>query len=332
MKGLKKRVIAALASLSLVPQPMQSCTVMQLNQSSHIYHAKNLDWPSQTGVLVLSPRHKHRQAKLNDKADQAYKWDSLYGSAIIHGKKGKTLGPTADGLNEKGLAVSALIWMRSKYPNQPNKPALDSGHVVQYLLDTASTVEEALHQLYDLNIKEGQFQGAPMRLHYFLSDKSGDNAVVEYINGKLHVTKSHARPLLTNDRYDDSQDYLKEYKGFGGTKPLPGGYSSKARYVRAATFLLRFPAHQVNFHEMLGLSFDALNDVAQPPYVSMTTEYTAVFDLTATTLYFKTVNNPFVRYLSFKDIDFSKEALSCRFDVFAQKAGNLIKTPQPCLG
>lgn len=305
---------------------------MQLKQSSHLYHAKNLDWPKRTGTLVLSPRNKPRQADTLKSAYHALKWKTRYGSAIIHGQIKKELGPTADGINEKGLAVSALIWMRSKYPNNKNQAALDSGHVVQYLLDRASSVNEAIHKLQGLNIVEGSFQGAPLRLHYFLSDKSGDSAVVEYSDGELMVTPSNERPLLTNDAYAYSQVYLKDYDGFGGTKPLPGGYSSKARYVRAATFLERLPKKESDVDAMLGYGFDALNDVGQPPYVSMTTEYSAVFDLTNAVVYFKSVNNPFIRIVRLKAVDFSRQMLNCRFDVFALRKGELIKGNEPCLG
>ncbi|NEU35483.1 linear amide C-N hydrolase, partial [bacterium LRH843] len=55
-------------------------------------------------------------------------------------------------------------------------------------------------------------------LHLSISDKTGDNAIVEYINGKQVIHHDSSYQVMTNSPIFDEQLALNEYwKQIGGT-------------------------------------------------------------------------------------------------------------------
>ena len=60
-------------------------------------------------------------------------------------------------------------------------------------------------------------------LHLVIEDATGDSAVIEYIDGKAKIYHGREYTVATNSPTFDKQiEHLKEYKMFGGEKPLPG--------------------------------------------------------------------------------------------------------------
>jgi hypothetical protein len=77
----------------------------------------------------------------------------------------------------------------------PNKETIDSLLAIRKMLDQASTVAEAVAVLQQYNIDWGNGPA----LHYLIADRSGQAALVEFYQGKIHIIPND-RPwhLATN--------------------------------------------------------------------------------------------------------------------------------------
>ncbi len=83
-----------------------------------------------------------------------------------------------DGMNEKGLAVGMMSVAHAEGGNDPAKVTLGDLELMRLMLDYAENVEEAVQLIRNYNV---DFDQVPV--HFFIADKSGASAVIEYIDG-----------------------------------------------------------------------------------------------------------------------------------------------------
>lgn len=90
-----------------------------------------------------------------------------------------------DGINEKGFSIAVLSAKGHVTCQRTGKIGLTTSTAIRVVLDRCATVAEAIETL-------GRFDMYPSRgsnYHFQLADASGDYAVVEYANGRMHVLK-----------------------------------------------------------------------------------------------------------------------------------------------
>jgi predicted choloylglycine hydrolase len=95
-----------------------------------------------------------------------------------------------DGMNEEGLAVAMAAVPGARTPAQPKTTG--SLGVMRLVLDHAASVAQALKIFRTTAI---DFSGGPP-LHYLLADASGAGAVVEYVDGRVHVFTRGRKPFI----------------------------------------------------------------------------------------------------------------------------------------
>ena len=128
-----------------------------------------------------------------------------------------------DGINEYGFAVATLTDAAATYPEQNDKITLFDMTLPRLLLSKARSVEEAIYYTEKYNFF---YDVAP--LHYMVADASGQAAVIEFVDGKMVVTKREKKYLVvTNftlygnptktgfgkDRYENIQNTLERQGG-----------------------------------------------------------------------------------------------------------------------
>lgn len=106
-------------------------------------------------------------------------------------------------MNDKGLVIEELSTWPAEYPH--NNLDLTEFEWIQYQLDNYKTTEEVALNIDNTSIKMFYF-----RLHYLITDKYGDKAIVEFINGKPVVYRGSSldAPVLTNNNYHELNKYL----------------------------------------------------------------------------------------------------------------------------
>lgn len=242
-------------------------------------------------------------------------------------------------MNEKGL-VANLLWLaESSYPQwNGEKPALSIAAWVQYMLDNFATVNEAVSEIekntFDV-VSDMMPDGTRMAtLHLSISDATGDNAIFEYIDGKLNIHHSRSYQVMTNSPVFDQQLALDDYwKTIGGTTFLPGTNRAADRFVRASFYINAIPKTE-DTRTALASVFSVIRNTSVPfgistpdqPNIS-STRWRTVSDQKDKVYYYESTLYPNVFWVDFKDVDFSEKAPVKKLNLLDGKtyAGNTAK-------
>lgn len=233
------------------------CTRILWNTNGHaVLAGRTMDWPESTEpVLTVFPRGLERNGGAlggtTVVGDNPLLWTSGFGSLVttVYG------AGTADGINEAGLAAHMLYLDSTDLgPRDPSRPGLQIALWIQYLLDCARTVQEALDLLDTCQLVPVEVRGFKASVHVALEDASGDSAIIEYIAGGRQVHHDRSYTIMTNEpSYEEQLRLLREkvraVQGLGHDRPssevpLPGNVNAVDRFQRAAYFgsLLPEPA------------------------------------------------------------------------------------------
>jgi choloylglycine hydrolase len=241
------------------------------------------------------------------------RWKAKYGSVVAADMV------ASDGMNEKGFAAHVLWLTESDYGKRDeNVPGLSIGLWVQYFLDNFASVKEAVQF-----VRKTPFQivttttpaGELATLHLVLEDATGDSAVIEYADGKPNVYEGRGYTVVTNSPTFDRQiEQLKQYKGFGGKKELPGTTQAGDRFVRGAYYLKNLPK-PADYRQCVAGVLSVVRNISQPfgvadparPYVSAT-RWRTIADLTNRVYFFESTTSPNIVWVQLKDLKFSKGA------------------------
>jgi choloylglycine hydrolase len=135
----------------------------------------------------------------------------------------------ADGLNERGLAGHLLYLNSTDYgARDTSKPGLHAGLWLQYVLDNATNVRDALTLLDPIQIVMIEAGGHKASVHLAIEDASGDSAIVEHIGGKRVIHHGRRYRIMTNDPPYAEQlallEKMEQRNGFHPSRdtPLPG--------------------------------------------------------------------------------------------------------------
>jgi choloylglycine hydrolase len=280
--------------------------------------------------------------KRNGNAGQnSINWISKYGSVVASGYE----AGTADGMNEMGLVANILYLAESGYGARDlSKPGLTTTAWAQYVLDNFATVSEAVDVLrtepYQL-VAPVLPNGSPATFHLAISDATGDNAIFEFIEGKLIIHHDRKYQVATNSPTFDKQLALTQYwKGIGGSVMLPGTYSAADRFVRAS-FYIEAITQTEDINTAVAGVFSVMRNVSVPIGISIpekpnlaSTIWRTVADQKNRVYYFESTMKPNVFWVSFKDIDFSngasiKKLTLTNGDTFSGNTSGLFVNSEP---
>lgn len=228
----------------LVQKEALACTrVVYKGPNGTVITARSMDWKDEIAAnLWVFPRGIPRTGEVGP---QSLKWTSKYGSVISSAWDIATV----DGLNEKGLVANVLWLVESSYPKfepEGKKKGLSISAWAQYVLDNFASVNEAVNALKDESfvVVSDYVPGTKKftTLHLSISDASGDNAIFEYINGKLVIHHDASYTVMTNSPVFGEQLALNNYwAGIPGTIMLPGTNRAADRFVRASYYINAIP-------------------------------------------------------------------------------------------
>lgn len=247
------------------------------------------------------------------------KWTSKYGSLVTSSWD----IAVSDGMNEKGLVANLLWLVSSKYPDfskdKKDKNGLAVSLWAQYALDNFATVAEAVTQLKkeEFVIVTDFIPGTDKytTVHLSLSDATGDNAILEYINGKLVIHHNPSYTVMTNDPIFEEQLAINEYwKGIPGNIFLPGTNRAADRFVRASYYIKAIPQTDDTRVAVAG-AFSVIRQCSVPYGISTegfpnlsTTRWRTVSDQKNLVYYYEDALSPNAIWVDLKKLDFSKKS------------------------
>lgn len=236
-------------------------------------------------------------------------WTSQYGSVIA---SGYDIG-TTDGMNDQGLTANLLYLSTTDY----GKPRADRKNIsilnwAQYVLDNFATVNDVVKELEQdkFNMIASTLpNGAYPTVHLSITDRTGDNAIFEYVAGKLVVHHSKAYTVMTNEPIYEKQlalnDYWQNLKGAF----LPGTGEPEDRFVRAS-YYLKNSLQTADEKKSIAIVFSIIRNVSVPyqagfstrPNVS-TTLWRSVADLKNHVYYFENTERPNVFWVDMSKLN-----------------------------
>ncbi|WP_456406053.1 linear amide C-N hydrolase, partial [Thiolapillus sp.] len=210
----------------------------------YVITGRNMDWYVRYPTSIWKfPRGMKRSGLT--KANPAV-WISKYGSiAIVQTADGESA--VADGMNEKGLVANLLYLTETEYGKRdPSKQGIASSIYLQYILDNFASVSEAVDAL-----RKDKVQIVPVpipnsehlpTMHISMSDRSGDSAIIEFLEGKVVIHHGREYQVMANSPIFTKQLALMAYwDEIGGQNFLPGTRKSPDRFVRASFYNKRLP-------------------------------------------------------------------------------------------
>jgi penicillin V acylase-like amidase (Ntn superfamily) len=307
-------LVTATTLVAAISPVADACSrILWNNNQLAVIAGRTMDWPESTmPILAVLPAGMARDGGMAG-PDQAVKenpakWTSKYGSLVttIYG-----VG-TADGVNEKGLAGHMLYLKAADYgPRDATKPGVQAALWLQYLLDQAADVKEALALLEKVQVVMASAHGHDANVHLAIEDASGDSAIIEYVNGKQVVHHGKQYRLMTNDPTYDEQLALLEKQDFSkpsSDMPLPGNVKATDRFQRAAYFASMMPEPK-NEREAISSILAVTRNVSVPfgaPYKGFgiyNTEYRTAINLTDRRYFFELTTSPNVLWADLKKFD-----------------------------
>lgn len=311
-----KTLRSFLASSSLflcVASSAECCSrLMYMSSEGNVVIGRSMDWMEDIKTDLWA--FPAGMSRVDSHQPNAAQWTSKYGSVIA---SGYNLGST-DGMNTQGLDANLLYLANADYgtasPGQSNLSVLNWA---QYVLDNYASVEEAVgefgknqfHMVASL-LPDGTYPG----VHLSLSDSSGDNAIFEYVGGKLVIYHNKKYTVMTNEPTFDKQlvlnDYWQELKG----SFLPGTTEPSDRFIRASYYLGQAPK-AANEQLSVATVFSIIRNVSQPimkpnpdrPNQSPTI-WRSVADIKRRIYYFETNDRPNVFWVDMAQLELKSGA------------------------
>jgi choloylglycine hydrolase len=286
-----------------------ACSTFALIKGKIIMVCNNDDWFCNVGYISINPRGITKQTFLPS-ATKRIEWTSKYGSVTLNYN---FVGSPSGGMNEAGLVIDESWPGPCIYPYADDRPEIDEIQWLQYQFDNYATVDEVIQN--DSKLRIVGFFG---KSHYFVCDRNGKSATIEWINGTMvvHILTNGNIPVLTNNNYDWSVAEIKKYEGFGGTKQIGNTSSSLDRFCRAANRIQKFS--DTNSFTAIDYGFDILENVSQK-----STEFSWVYDITGRTIYYKTAWSKGTKIIKLENFDFSSKGSILIADILTSKSGDI---------
>ncbi|MEO9931557.1 linear amide C-N hydrolase [Rhodopirellula bahusiensis] len=307
-------VVAAMGLLTVSVQPASACTVMRMTIHGQLVIARNHDWPFGEAMVITNHRGIEKTSLAPIKPAT---WVSKYGS-VSFCQFGREI-PFA-GMNEKGLTVDLLRLPQTTFPDpvdveaDPKLTAVNAIQWVQYQLDTAETVAEVVDSL--LTVVPIPMLPMVETVHYFVTDATGDVAVVEFLDGKAVVRhgddyrwddgkpKTHAC-VLANSSWQDSQ-----------TEQIKDG--SLLRYGRGVR-LVEMAGNLDGETVPVDYANRCLQMVAQGPL----TQWNLIYQPEERRIHFRTQRSPQRRWIDLDDLSFDPGQTPQAIDIDQNIDGNV---------
>jgi penicillin V acylase-like amidase (Ntn superfamily) len=309
--------------------------VVYLGEDSVVITGRSMDWAEDIKTnLWIFPRGIQRNGL---GGTNTIEWISKYGSVIASAYD----IASSDGMNEKGLVGNMLYLAESDYGKNDGRPVMSLSIWMQYVLDNFATVSEAVKEL-----KKEKFRianpdlpnGKKSTIHLSISDRSGDSAIFEYIDGKLVIHHGRQYQIMTNSPIFEKQLALNEYwKNIGGTVFLPGTNRAADRFARASFLNNAIPKTTDNryisavpnqnfLNQALFSTLGIMRSVGVPlgittpgePNISSTL-WRTVSDHKNLIYYYDSATSPNIFWVDLKKINFSKGAPVKKLDLLGGK-------------
>lgn len=261
-----------------------ACSAFFFNSKPKLF-AKNFDWNSGDGYLLKNNKGQKKYA-YGFRGENVADWISKYGSVTFN-QNGKEF--PYGGINEKGLVIEQLWLESTEYQDNKNK-TISELEWIQYQLDNYASVDEVVENVNNLAIK-------PIaKIHYFLADKTGTSAVIDFVNGKAIVNRNiEKHQVITNEIFKDSKDYFSNVKNID--------VNSRNAFDRYSILKSNLNVDELRVND----AFSKL-DLVRENRPNYKTFWSIVYDIDNLEIHFKSFENENVKKISLSELNFDQNS------------------------
>lgn len=302
-----------------MPQTEACTRITYSAQDDVVVTGRNMDWDKDDDLKVhIMPKKVQRSSA----AQNPVSWTAKYGSVVAYSFHGKVAN---SGMNEEGLQADLLYLGEATYGEASSREkSLEAKNFIQYVLDNYETVSELEKSLKNKPlhlISHDPVAG----LHYMVTDKNGENIIIEIKDGKLKLYPKAGNVVMTNDPdYESMTKIYDYYKEKDLSRNMPGSPHSVDRFMRAAGWLEQLSKDKMeNFINLVpGKDFamqatmsvlSVMRNVSTPFAISVernpensTTIWREVSDLKNRIMMFDLAGSPSIVWIDLKQIDFNQ--------------------------
>ncbi len=171
-----------------------------------------------------------------------------------------------DGVNEKGVSVSVLQVNFARKQKSDNRVTLGIYAAVRMVLDYADSVDNAV-ALID---KHNMYFDTAFMAQFFVADKGGNSALIEFVDGKMYIIKNENSGFQVASNFNNIEEQfsrdgyvkLREYRKWlvnSDTTAYESAYSGYIRYDFVYDSL-----YNTSGIMTMDEGFDLLENVASP--------------------------------------------------------------------
>lgn len=174
--------------------PSCTCFTAYKEDSARLF-GRNFDFPDDPAlILFTNPSDGYASVSMVDLGYFGYSNDDL--PSVETGLDNLKLAPHLpfDGMNEHGLTIGMAAVPEAEAPTDPDKITIGEIRVIRMVLDYARDVEEAIELIESYNVR---VDSPP--IHYLLSDREGNSAIIEFVDGEMIVYRNEVEwQIITN--------------------------------------------------------------------------------------------------------------------------------------
>jgi len=306
-------LMLTVALISFIPVAVLPCSSFSLVRDGVLIVGRNLDTNGDApGFLVVNKRGVQKTGRsfqwlvAGQSNSPQIAWVSKYGSLTFNATGVEF---PESGVNEAGLSIEEMTLLETEYPSDSSKPKLFMEQWIQYLLDTCATVEEVVKSAQEIALDGWNW-------HFYVVDKTGSSAVIEFFNGKplIRMGETLPQPILCNSIYDEELEKLGSYRGFGGEQDIELDDPGVSRFAQAAFLLNAFKVDE----DPIAYGFMILDTMSRG-----TTRWSKIVDLSRMRVTFRTDVNPRLRYVDLDSFDFSCQTPRLILGVHEELSGDV---------
>lgn len=264
------------------------CSSLALNNRGQNILGGNLDFTQDVdGMLYILKRGEVKTGLSAGASGSVAQWTAKYASVAF-----SLVGyqHAWAGMNERGLAFSTMRLEGTVNPPPDERPPLTMMWP-QYILDSCETVEDVIASDDLVRIWTVD--------HFLFADRYGGVAVIEFLDGEMvaHTGTELCATVLTNSVYSQACSLWESFRAEGDYSYFD---NSIVRFCQGADILAEFVGgstrHAVEF------TFDTLREM-YPPRLRRHTQWSIVFDTLNLRVYFKTRQEPELRWVDLEAFD-----------------------------
>lgn len=312
---MKKILVGLLGSLLI--QDALACTAVDVKaQDGSVVAGRTMEWAyeMQWNLLFYPQGSTYQLTAPTKNGQKAETQVSRY--AVLGIGTGMEKNAMLEGQNSAGLGVSGNFlpgFTQYQTVSAKDHQYLSVLEFIRFVLSNYATVAEIKKSLPEYKVWAPKLNNLPVEpsIHFLISDKSGANVVIEFINGQMKIFDKTAGVMTNSPNYDWHMINIRNYVNLsndgissrnssnlgnitafgqgGGAIGLPGDFTPPSRFVKT-TFLNYFADQPKDAAGAINLADHILNNVDIPIGVissqehgSKTSDYTqwvAIKDLT----------------------------------------------------